>query len=139
VKSTACTELTLSGPSVAATSALGERPTPAGGTPADGVYELVEHRIYGMAEGASGPGARQATIRFSNGARKGEMVSASVDEALDRYAFDVSLEGTTMTTTMTCPDPDVGSRVRGTYTATTTEFWGFGDSNDINVYRKQAP
>jgi hypothetical protein len=135
----ACTSLTLAGPSVAPTAMQGERPAPAGGTLADGVYDLVEYRVYGTLEGESVSRLRQTTIRLANGVRSAEMISAAADEALDHYAFDVSIEGSKMVTTVTCPEEHAGKREGGSFSATAAEFWGFGDSNDINVYRKRTP
>jgi hypothetical protein len=111
-------------------------PTPAGGTIADGIYDLVANRQYDpdyFAEYFD-----RSALRFFNGATQAEQFADGVDATASYFphrSMTISLDATSLELDFTCPEGAYLGLSNGTrgYTVTDTELWLF-QTGMIEIY-----
>lgn len=127
----ACNSVALLGSPVAETAGAGAPPTAQGGTLVDGTYVLTKLEIYGAAPGS---GTRQITFAAAGGKVQVAVKSAS---GVDRSNFDVTFNGSALTSKETCPG---SNEYTYAYTATANELKeliAVGAATEVSTYLKQ--
>lgn len=127
-----CNTLTSLGSQVAETAGSGTKPTPQGGTLADGTYVLTKHEVFPP----SSPDAntRQRTFKFEAG--KLEVVLSDANKPESRQSGTFTTSGTSINIAATCPQ---AGNAALPYTATGTTLIMFDSANqdDVFTYTKQ--
>jgi hypothetical protein len=111
-----CNALVNDGPVVGFVVAGATAPSPAGGTIADGVYQLTAANIYAAPAGFTNDTQLSSVMQV-----KGTVAQqvGSIDGEESRYTTKLTVSGTMLTAVDTCPEPETASFG---LTATPTEF-----------------
>jgi hypothetical protein len=125
----ACNTIGHTGPEAPEVAGQGTYPTPAGGTIAEGTYDLKEFQIW--PPGSVDPYKRQETWKFVAG--KFEVDSKNGEGKVTIASGTYSTAGAELTIVATCPG---SMTLKVPYTATATSLWTF-DTNEIHVYTKR--
>jgi hypothetical protein len=115
---------------IAEVAGVGTKPTPAGGTIADGTYHLTKHEVFSPA--TPDGNTRKRTIVFQGNTVRTHDNDTGQKEA--QLAGTYTTSGAAITFTITCP---VSATVTIPYTATATTFATFSQSDDIFTSTKQ--
>jgi len=112
----ACNSLLNDGPTIGFAVQPGSNPTATAGTIVDGTYELSQANVYFAPAGYSNSSMLSAVFQIS-----GNTIQqvGSIDGEERRYTSSYSINGVTLSTTDTCPEPSSDSFA---YTATPTEL-----------------
>ena len=129
----ACNTVAITAPVVTDSSGAGTKPTPAGGTIADGTYQVTAHTYY--APGSAKGNTYKVMLVVAGGTA--QIAQIRNGGAEERFSLTVSTTGTTFSAISSCP-------VMGTaldfdaYTATATELLLFNPTNDsVVTFTKQ--
>ena len=138
-----CNSLDATGPCVTQTAVGGSPPVATGGTLVPGTYDLTSDSLYGAPDSGA-LRTRRLTLVIGATASAG---SFSLDQAsqdgttVARRSFALTVSGTSITATDTCPLPDGGTVDQnvGGYTATSSQLTliGSGTPADVSVFVKR--
>ena len=122
-----CNPIPITGLNVSETRVAASKPTPLGGTIADGIYDLSSYSLYTGPGGASGPTGFTLRCTMVISGTVGQEACGAGATGVPKSTFNYVLSGTRYTiTSAVCGTADVGYTMG--FTATPTELWGIGDS-----------
>jgi hypothetical protein len=134
-------DLRARGPAIAIEQGVGPRPTPEGGTIADGIYDLVAIRQYARSTFAEL--YRQAAIEFTGSARTAQLtgvvdIAFFADPESPHRLMDVTAEGTILHFSVTCPDKShvIKPRFDRDFSVHDSEVWFFHEGV-VEVYARR--
>lgn len=130
---TACNSLTNGGAFIPETAGVGTFPTPAGGSTADGIYELTKFEIF--PPGSVDPHKRKQTIKLAG--NQVEFVNHQEGEAEERGAGTFATSGTELSVNFTCPGAQ-SLKLGYTATASTLVLFEIGSGkNEAHTFTKK--
>lgn len=129
----ACNTVAITAPLITDANGAGTKPTPAGGTIADGTYQVTAHTYYA-------PGSAKRTtyeVMLVVAGSTAQIAQIRDGGAEERFSLTVSTTGTTFSGISSCPV--VGTAIDfNAYTATATELLLFNPSNgSVVTFTKQ--
>jgi hypothetical protein len=103
----------------------------------DGVYDLVEWRVYGPLTEQQRQTSRRTTSWIFNGGTRYENVSES-ENGLSRTAGTLEAQGTVLYATRFCSPPDQNTREGALFTASGAELFTFSGTNPEQTVQVQV-
>lgn len=111
----ACNTLVDDAPTISLMLAAGSAPTPAGGTVVDGTYVFTAATLYTTVSSVP-PTSFSAVLQIAGTTMQ---QVGTINGAEQRYTSTIDVNGTSVTTSDTCPMPNVATHQ---FTATATEL-----------------
>jgi hypothetical protein len=138
-----CNTIVPTGTCVMETLSSATAPTPAGGTPVVGTYDLTTMTVYGAGPDANLDSARRGVIMISTGSGANTyniQVAEQSGTTLQRQSGVAVVNSAQQQITFTPSCPNANSAGSSPYSATSTTFTLFEDHNGgtrVNIYLKR--